>query len=82
MSNHYRVCIFVEISSSQIGDLIIEGKTKRVLNLKGAGNENLVYVLSKDRITAGKLTFDQLEKRILKIFDVSSSQAMALNRTK
>ncbi|KAI1287094.1 Multifunctional protein ADE2 [Halotydeus destructor] len=43
----------MDISSSQIGDLIIEGKTKRVLNIKGTGNENLVYVHNKDRITAG-----------------------------
>ncbi|XP_054153751.1 bifunctional phosphoribosylaminoimidazole carboxylase/phosphoribosylaminoimidazole succinocarboxamide synthetase-like [Oppia nitens] len=41
----------MEISVKEIGDLVIEGKTKRVFNLKT--NDSLVFVLSKDRITAG-----------------------------
>lgn len=43
----------MEITKSQIGSLIIEGKTKQVYNLNGADHKNHVYVLSKDRITAG-----------------------------
>jgi phosphoribosylaminoimidazole carboxylase/phosphoribosylaminoimidazole-succinocarboxamide synthase len=35
-----------------IGDLLIEGKTKQVYKLKSV-KDDLVYVLSKDKITAG-----------------------------
>lgn len=45
--------LFSEISSSDIGKLIIEGKTKQVYELKGAQHQSHVYVLNKDRITAG-----------------------------
>jgi len=41
----------MDITESMIGDLIIEGKTKKVHKIKG--KDGLVYVLSKDRITAG-----------------------------
>ena len=44
--------IFSDVSKDMIGDLIIEGKTKQVFKLKGV-KEDLVYVLSKDKITAG-----------------------------
>jgi phosphoribosylaminoimidazole carboxylase/phosphoribosylaminoimidazole-succinocarboxamide synthase len=43
----------MEVTQSSIGDLIIEGKTKKVFQLKSTKETNLVYVLSKDRITAG-----------------------------
>lgn len=43
----------MEINESQIGELIIEGKTKQVHKLKNTGKDDLVYILSKDRITAG-----------------------------
>ncbi|KAH9392480.1 hypothetical protein TYRP_005559 [Tyrophagus putrescentiae] len=43
----------MEIASSDIGALIIEGKTKQVYGLKGAQHAGHVYVLNKDRITAG-----------------------------
>lgn len=46
------VCLLKEVEKSQIGKLIVEGKTKRVFEFKSG--KNLVYVLSKDRITAGK----------------------------
>ena len=39
------------MNQSDIGDLIIEGKTKQVYKLKN--NPDHVYVLNKDRITAG-----------------------------
>jgi hypothetical protein len=42
------------VTQSSIGDLLIEGKTKKVFQLKSTKENNLVYVLSKDRITAGK----------------------------
>lgn len=42
------------MKSSQIGEEIIEGKTKQVFRLKDHGKGNdLVYIVSKDRITAG-----------------------------
>lgn len=46
-------CFFVEISKSEVGSLVIEGKTKQVYNLNGDKHRNHVYVLNKDRITAG-----------------------------
>lgn len=49
----------MDINESQIGELIIEGKTKQVHKLKNTGKDDLVYILSKDRITAGK-SFIQL----------------------
>lgn len=39
----------MDVQSSQIGKLIIEGKTKKVFELANG----LTYILSKDRITAG-----------------------------
>jgi phosphoribosylaminoimidazole carboxylase/phosphoribosylaminoimidazole-succinocarboxamide synthase len=49
---HSPVCLkTTEINQSDIGKLIIEGKTKQVYNLKS--NPDHVYVLNKDRITAG-----------------------------
>ncbi|XP_046912984.2 PAICS bifunctional enzyme [Dermatophagoides farinae] len=45
----------MEISKSDIGDILIEGKTKQVYSFKSsnAKHRNHVYILSKDRITAG-----------------------------
>ena len=39
------------MSQSDVGDLVIEGKTKQVYKMKN--KPDLVYVLNKDRITAG-----------------------------
>ena len=42
------------MKSTQVGEKIIEGKTKQVFRLKNHGQQDdFVYILSKDRITAG-----------------------------
>ena len=46
----------IKVQKSQIGDVIIEGKTKKVFRLvrpENKSNISEVYVLNKDRITAG-----------------------------
>lgn len=43
----------MDISKSDVGSLVIEGKTKQVYNLLSEKHRHLVYVLNKDRITAG-----------------------------
>jgi len=45
----------MDIKSSDLGECVIEGKTKKIYRLKNLKNDGcpLVYVLSKDRITAG-----------------------------
>lgn len=42
----------MDVPQSSIGNLVIEGKTKQVFDLKD-NDRNLVFILSKDRITAG-----------------------------